>query len=135
MKRKTKYTLPAKLVQKIKREYSIDYEGNNMIRFGRYSPAGQNFGFSVNAGDDLNDLRGNIAKAYLDFDCSAEAYLWLDSDGHGKDGAPYDMKDVYEDMEVCREYIDELGEIISDYMDEQDRGEQAAELLVSPDMH
>lgn len=135
MSEKTKYSLPAKLVQKIKQEYSIEYEGDNMIRFGRYSPAGQDFGFSVNAGENLNDLRRNIAKAYQDYDCSTEAYLWLDSDGHGKDGAPFEMIDVYLDMQACRDYIDELGALISDYMDEQDRSEQAAELLVPPEMH
>lgn len=111
------YSIPLKLKTEICQEYSIEYEGNNMIRFGRYSPAGQDFGFSVNAGENLSGLMRNIAKAYLDFDCSEEAYLWLDESGHGKDGAPYDMKDVYEDAECCREYIEELRVIISDYLD------------------
>lgn len=34
--------------------------------------------------------------------------MWLDSDGHGINGAPYDMKDVYEDMEACQNMILEL---------------------------
>ena len=45
-----------------------------------------------------------------------ETYLWLDSDGHGKNGAPYDMKDLYEDMEACREIIYELYEIVEAVM-------------------
>ena len=111
------YSIPLKLKEEINREYSIDFEGDNMIRFGRYSPAGQNFGFSVCAGANLSELMHNVGKVYLDFDCSEEAYLWLDNSGHGKNGAPYDMKDVYEDMECCREYIEELRVIISDYLD------------------
>lgn len=129
------YKLPQKLVEKINKEYSIDFEGNNMIRFGRYSPAGQDFGFSVNAGEDLFDLMRNVEEAHQSFDCSEEAYLWLDNTGHGKDGAPYDMKDVYEDMECCREYIEELRQIISDYLDSEDDAEPAAELQVPKNMH
>ena len=37
-----------------------------------------------------------------------EAYLWLDETGHGKNGAPYRMKDVVKDMEEAEKMIDRL---------------------------
>lgn len=77
--------------------------------FGRYSPAGQDFHISVELeGENPESLLMSILDTYSDFDVSYESYLWLDSGGHGKNGAPYDMKDVYEDMEACQEMILEL---------------------------
>ena len=49
-----------------------------------------------------------VAEYYSDFDVSRETYLWLDDTGHGKNGAPYDMIEVYHDMEECEELIQEL---------------------------
>jgi hypothetical protein len=91
--------------------YSIDFDDNGQITFGKYSPAGQDFFFTVD-GDSLEELANNIYNYYENYDVSYEAYLWLDKWGHGRNGAPYDMKDVYEDMETCQEYIYELYEII-----------------------
>ena len=49
-----------------------------------------------------------LQERYNNFDCSEETYLWLDNTGHGTNGAPYDMKDLYEDMEACEEMLREL---------------------------
>lgn len=38
----------------------------------------------------------------------SEAYLWLDSNGHGKNGAPYRMRDVLDDMEEAEKMIEAL---------------------------
>ena len=35
-------------------------------------------------------------------------YLWLDETGHGRNGAPYDMIDIYNDMLECESIIEEL---------------------------
>lgn len=87
-----------------------DYK-NGSFYFSKYSPAGQDFGFEVE-GEDIKDLAGSIYKYYEDYDVSHEAYLWLDEWGHGRNGAPYDMKDVYEDMEACQDMVWELHEVI-----------------------
>ena len=58
----------------------------------------------------LNDI-----KDYYDcYDCSYQTYLWLDKTGHGTNGAPYDMKEVYEDMEACEEMTLELWKSLSE---------------------
>ena len=58
--------------------------------------------------DDLNSLIGGIKEYYDNFDVDSEAYLWLDDTGHGKNGAPYRMKDVVKDMEEVGKMIDRL---------------------------
>lgn len=106
--------LNEKLLDKIKANgWSISDYGNNSFYFSKYSPAGQDFGFEVD-GEDLDEIAINIYNYYDDFDVSYETYLWLDGSGHGCNGAPYDMKDLYEDMQACEEYIYELYEIIKE---------------------
>ena len=110
--------LPEALIEKIRNaNFSIAQEDENVYDFGKYSPAGQDFHFSVDTEDDLYCFLDNIFAVYNDFDVSAETYLWLDENGHGKEGAPYDMKEAYEDMEACQEYIRELYRIVQDYCD------------------
>lgn len=89
------------------------------IKFQKFSSAGQDFYFSVDTENNLSVLAENILKYHNNFDVSAEAYLWLDSEGHGERGAPYDMKEVYEDMEECRGFILELYHIITDYLNQK----------------
>lgn len=91
--------------------------GTGVLEIGWVSPAGQDFGFTVEHGEDALDLSENLFDVWYDFDVSAEAYIWLDENGHGRNGAPYDMKDVYEDMEACRESILEAREIVMIYID------------------
>ncbi len=86
--------------------WSVDSDGNEYT-FSQSSPAGQDFSFSV-AGETKEEILKEIREYSEGFDCSYEAYIWLDSSGHGANGAPYDMKDVYEDMEACAEMVDEL---------------------------
>jgi len=80
---------------------------NNELEFTKYSPAGQDFNFNV-TGDDLEEVIKSIDEYCNNFDCSEETYLWLDNTGHGTNGSPYDMKDLYEDMEECLKMIEEL---------------------------
>ena len=109
-----KFALSSELINKIEENgYSITDYKNGSFYFSKYSPAGQDFGFEVE-GDDLDELASNIYKYYDDFDVSYETYLWLDQSGHGTNGAPYDMKDLYEDMQACEDFIIELYEIIKE---------------------
>ena len=96
-----------------KNDWCIDYNDDGSIYFSKYSPAGQDFGFNV-GGNTLEELAENIYDYYEGYDVSYEASLWLDVDGHGKNGAPYDMKDLYEDMKACEQNILELYNIIKE---------------------
>lgn len=99
-----------------KADYSIDYEDGNIIDFGKYSSAGQDFHFSVDTENNLDYFLHNILERYMDFDVSYEASLWLDETGHGKNGAPYEMNDVYADMEECQQFIMDLYNIVDKYI-------------------
>lgn len=106
--------LSKKLIEKIKKAgFSVE-ENKSDYYFSQYSPEGQDFGFYIDKTDTLKDFTNAVYNYYEDYDCSEEAYIWLDDTGHGKNGAPYDMKDVYEDMEACKQYILDLYEILSE---------------------
>lgn len=88
-------------------------DGNYTFVFSKYSPAGQDFCFEVDMEENnIQYLLDNINKYFLSYDCSEEAYLLLDDTGHGCNGAPYDMKDVYEDMQACEQYVFDLYHIL-----------------------
>ena len=93
-----------------KLDWNTTYYGGE-FEFSKYSPAGQDFNISVSAGT-TDELQREIRERHNNFDCSAEAYLWLDNTGHGTNGAPYDMKDVYEDMGECEKMLGELADEI-----------------------
>ena len=97
-----------------KHDWSIDYEDDGTIYLSKYSPAGQDFGFYIENATSVEELADKIYDQYNEYDVSEAAYIWLDDSGHGKNGAPYDMKDVYEDMEACEENIFELYELIKE---------------------
>lgn len=87
----------------------IERNGDTIVcEFQNYSPAGWDFSFCVWTDDDGSALAHDIFDYYDSFDVSAEANCWLDDEGHGKNGASYDMKDVYEDMEACKDMVEEL---------------------------
>lgn len=88
-------------------------DGDYTFVFQKYSPAGQDFSFEADMEENnIQYLLDNINEYFLNYDCSEEAYLWLDDTGHGCNGAPYDMKDVYEDMQACEQYVFDLYHIL-----------------------
>ena len=77
--------------------------------------SGQDFFFSATMqGRSLESLVDDMEEYYEGFDADAEAYLWLDSNGHGKNGAPYRMKDVLSDMEAAEGMVSKLLEAVRD---------------------
>lgn len=108
--------LSKKLTKAIKDAgFSVAHEDGDYYWFGKYSSAGQDFGFSIDTGEDIGEFAKNVLRYYEDFDASYEAYLWLDNTGHGRNGAPYDMGDVYEDMKECEGFIYKLYEVVGNF--------------------
>lgn len=97
--------------------FKISDEDDNYISFQKYSPYGHDFNFEIYTEDNLRCFCNNILSYYYAFDLSYEAYLWLDDMGHGKNGAPYEMIDVYKDMEACKEFVYELYQIVNKYIE------------------
>ena len=92
------------------------YPNNNSygLEFYKMSSRGRDFGFGITmeSGMDEHDIVDLIDDYFENFDVSYETYIWLDDEGHGKNGAPYDMKDVYDDTKECEKFIEELSEAI-----------------------
>lgn len=88
-------------------DWNVDIDDED-VTFQRYSGAGQDFFFSIKIEDDMADFCDEVYYYYEGFDVSYEAYLWLDDTGHGSNGAPYEMIDVYNDMQECEEEIEKL---------------------------
>lgn len=91
---------------------------NDTITFYKTAPKGLDFSFEVNIGYDINDFAKNIHNTFMDYDVSYETYLWLDNTGHGKNGAPYELEDVLEDIKDCEQYINDAHIIVCRYIDE-----------------
>ena len=84
-------------------------DGRVMLEFSRFTPYGQDFNFQAEMeGNDLQTPIGSIIRFLDGFDPDSEAYLWLGPDGHGKNGAPYSMKDIVEDMEAAENMVLDL---------------------------
>lgn len=102
-----------KKIEKIAEElgWSVTWDKNNdgtkFVMFSQYSPAGQDFNVELDY-ENLGEIKDKLRKYYDSYDPSYEASLWLDDDGHGRNGAPYEMIDVYNDMKACEEMIDKL---------------------------
>ena len=96
-------------VQKIAENlgWNVDIQDNVAI-FQRYSGCGQDFNIELDIAETLDEFMDNLYNYYSEFDVSYESYLWLDNTGHGVNGAPYEMIDVYNDMKECEEAIHEL---------------------------
>ena len=96
----------AKVIENIEKlGWNATLEDDNYVSLQIYSPAGQDFNISVDTENDVDAFIENIYKCYENFDVSYETYLWLDNEGHGINGAPYDMRDLYNDMEACEQLI------------------------------
>lgn len=91
--------------------YVDEKETNICFQFSKYSPAGQDFHFEVSVPNKkskdalFENVEDAIYEYWEGFDVCYETYIWLDETGHGKNGAPHNMKDLYEDMQACADMI------------------------------
>ena len=100
--------------------YVYDYPTKDevMFEFSKFTPAGHDFSFSATMQDgSLDSLIRELEDYYVGFDPDEEAYLWLDESGHGRNGAPYRMKDVLEDMEAACDMVADLFEALQNLID------------------
>ena len=94
--------------------YVDEKETNICFSFENYSPAGRDLSFEVYVPNEEDEdivfdyFKNGIFKYWEGFDVCYETYIWLDDTGHGKNGAPHNMKDLYEDMQACSDMIHDL---------------------------
>lgn len=115
------------MIERIKKEITEIAESLNFnitisededvnISFAKTSSYGQDFNFEISVDKDASmiEIWRELQSYQNNFDVSAEAYLWLDESGHGKNGAPFEMIDVYKDMEECKGFVTELADNVFD---------------------
>ena len=86
-------------IKEVFEELELSYTlQDDELEVSTYSPEGQDCSTSFKA-DRFENLLRSMAEWISDFDVDAEAALWIGDDGHGKNGAPYHIKDIVEDME------------------------------------
>lgn len=76
------------------------------FEFSQYTKMGQDFNFYAEIKDgDPDTFIKSVREYYEWFDPDAEAYLWIGEDGHGRNGAPYHIRDIVADMEDAETMI------------------------------
>lgn len=101
-------------------DYKVEQEDGIVYSLSTSSPFGQDCYVEIDSENDADMFINNLRNYADDFDVSYEAYLWLDETGHGKNGAPYDMRDVYEDMEWWRNAMSELADALVEALEKYD---------------
>uniref|UniRef100_UPI004026DB93 hypothetical protein n=1 Tax=Prevotella sp. TaxID=59823 RepID=UPI004026DB93 len=97
-------------------DFSETQNGKTDVNFAKYTSYGQDFNFSVELkDDDMEAFIDNIHEYYGNFDVDEEAYIWIGSDGHGKNGAPYHIADIVKDMEEAEVMMADLYEAFRQY--------------------
>lgn len=112
----TIYRIPQELIDLLEEnDFSIYTYDNGDVEISKYSTAGQDWSINIELGNDINDFADNILEAYEGYDPEYEASLWIGDDGHGKNGAPYHIRDIIADMEECEGFIKEIYDIVKEY--------------------
>ena len=93
--------------------WSASVEDKSYVEFSTYTTFGNDFSFAIRVGrdDDLSDIADEIKEYINGFDVDYEAYLWICDHGHGKNGAPYHIKDIVSDMEDARDSVKKLAQV------------------------
>ena len=86
-------------------------DGKHIVEISVFSPAGEDFCPTIWYGDGSTQEFVEELGKYIDgYDVDEETYLWLGPDGHGKNGAPYHIKDLLADKEWCLSEMETLYE-------------------------
>lgn len=78
-----------------------------------WSPKNQDFCIEFDDIRSAKDLIHRLEEYAENYDPSEEASLWVDETGHGKNGAPYDLEDILDDMKWCKKVLTDLAEVMN----------------------
>lgn len=87
-------------------DWKVTYDGEG-LELEKYSSFGQDFICNIE-GVDGGVLFRNLESYIESYDPCEEAVKWVGEDGHGKNGAPDDLRDIISDMEECQDMMKEL---------------------------
>lgn len=82
---------------------------DDCVELSKYTTKGQDFYFSL----PKNSIHVNELYEYYDaYDPAEQSMAWIDPNGHGKNGAPDDIRDILDDMEEVKESLKTLYEAL-----------------------
>lgn len=95
--------------------YNHDDEYNTVdLYISKYSSMGQDFGFYIECKTgDTDEFIKAVEDYYNSYDPDEAAALWIGPDGHGHNGAPYDLSDLLEDMQDCKSNVKGLIDLLN----------------------
>jgi hypothetical protein len=85
-------------------------KGVTELEFSKYSPAGEDFSFSV-SGKTQKELKDEIKSYANDFDVDEHIELWVEARKNGVGGVP-SIKELVEDADAIKEMLEELASAI-----------------------
>ena len=88
-------------------DWKVTVDGND-VDFQYYTNYGQDCHMNITLAEDFDKFTDEIYSYYENYDVSEETALWIDESGHGKNGAPYDIEDILNDMKEFESAIHEL---------------------------
>ena len=107
------------IAQKFDCTCRYESDGTTVLR-ENWSSAGQDVVFETKFKDpdSCEEFLEALKEHAASFDPDEEAALWLGSDGHGKNGAPYRMSDLLEDMQWAEKFFTDVARFAQKYFDE-----------------
>lgn len=122
-------TLKSMLIDKAEElDWSVEFDEGSCgryVEFCKYSPAGEDFGFSVYF-DEIEDIPDEVGKYYNSFDVDEHIEMWIEAKNNGVGGVP-SIRRLVEDAEDIDEMLDELSDELYGVLNGWDDELEAAE--------
>ena len=108
--------LKKRLIQKADElEWSVTIDGKEW-EFEKYSPAGEDFLFSVSV-EDVMDLWVKVWSYACDFDTEEHIKMWVEAKNSGTSGVP-SIRTLVEDADAIEDMLEELADALREVTEE-----------------
>lgn len=110
--------LKERLIQKADElEWSVTIDEKNW-EFEKFSPAGEDFVFSVDI-EDIEELWREVRRYANDFDTEEHIEMWVEAKRNGRDGIP-SIRRLVEDADDIDEMLEELADALREVTEEEE---------------
>lgn len=82
----------------------VEYESDGDVCIGKYSPAGEDFFFTVS----IQNFAREVEKYAQDFDVDEHVEMWIEARKSGVSGVPSTIQELFEDAEAIQEMLNDL---------------------------
>ena len=112
-------SLKKRLIQKAEElDWRVNIDDQNNWEFEKYSPAGEDFIFSVDAEDPKNVWR-EVSRYALDFDPEEHISMWVQAKQNGTSGVP-SIRSLVQDADDIDDMLEELADALREVTKEEE---------------